>query len=242
MYKAIDLYHDYYDNTIWTNKEPHPPRQHARKKGKGVYVALKRIYVTSSPDRILNELAIMEDLRGRRNIAYLVTAFRTEDQIIVVMPYTRHVDFRVSESQRRTTARAAFDCSIDTAQRYYREIDIHGIRQYMKCLFTALAQVHSLSIIHRDVKPANFLYDPRNGEGTLCDFGLAERFEPSDWKGRCHHTCPTAEQPRGTVAINLDTWSIHTQPGGELGPKVSKNAMGPPKRVERVGFPKDEKR
>lgn len=31
--------------------------------GGQVWVALKRIYVTSSPDRIYNELDIMEDLR-----------------------------------------------------------------------------------------------------------------------------------------------------------------------------------
>lgn len=35
-----------------------------RTSGNGqVWVALKRIYVTSSPDRIFNELEIMEDLR-----------------------------------------------------------------------------------------------------------------------------------------------------------------------------------
>lgn len=38
----------------------------------------------------------MEDLRDCHHIAYLVTAFRTEDQIIAVMPYSRHADFRVS--------------------------------------------------------------------------------------------------------------------------------------------------
>jgi hypothetical protein len=35
----------------------------ARNRGPKVYVALKRIYVTSSPERILNELQIMSDLR-----------------------------------------------------------------------------------------------------------------------------------------------------------------------------------
>lgn len=55
VYKAIDLHHNSYDNSDWDRDDIHH-----RKK---VYVALKRIYVTSSPQRILNELELMEDLR-----------------------------------------------------------------------------------------------------------------------------------------------------------------------------------
>lgn len=53
VYKAIDLQHHAFDNSCWR-----PPG----KKGKA-YVAIKRIYVTSSPIRIQNELDILHDLR-----------------------------------------------------------------------------------------------------------------------------------------------------------------------------------
>ena len=49
------------------------------------------------------------------------------------------------------------------------------IRHYLRSLFTGLAAVHKARIIHRDIKPTNFLYDYRRQHGVLVDFGLAER-------------------------------------------------------------------
>jgi serine/threonine protein kinase len=40
-------------------------------------------------------------------------------------------------------------------------------------MFRALRDIHARGIVHRDVKPANFLFDPRRGVGTLVDLGLA---------------------------------------------------------------------
>lgn len=54
---------------------------------------------------------------------------------------------------------------------------MEGIRCYLRALLRGLAHVHSKKIIHRDVKPSNFLYDPVRKTGILVDFGLAERQE-----------------------------------------------------------------
>ena len=69
MYKAIDLKHKEYNNAGWvdsttteeSDRDSIPPSQASRGK---VYVALKRIYVTSSPIRIFNELSILNELRS----------------------------------------------------------------------------------------------------------------------------------------------------------------------------------
>lgn len=100
VYKAIDLaYHNKWDNTAWHGY--HPPISSAHYQsvpyhpGSKVFVAIKRIYVTSNPERIRNEISIMEDCRGCRHTSQLITAFRYHDQVVAIMPYSRNEDFRV---------------------------------------------------------------------------------------------------------------------------------------------------
>ncbi|PLW06558.1 hypothetical protein PCASD_16109 [Puccinia coronata f. sp. avenae] len=152
-------------NPLLTNN----PHSIAKKKpNPNVYVALKRIYVTSSPYRIMNELKLLSELRDAEHVAYLIQAIRHEDQVIAVMPYRKHQDFRD----------------------YYRIAPISMIRKYMYCLFSALKDTHAKGIIHRDIKPANFLFDIHSETGVLCDFGLAEKFEAREWHGKCLHSLP----------------------------------------------------
>lgn len=52
------------------------------------------------------------------------------------------------------------------------------MRQHLKSLFSALAHIHSLGIIHRDVKPGNILLEGPGGPAFLADFGTA--YMPGD--------------------------------------------------------------
>lgn len=101
----------------------------------------------------MNELDLLHDLRGCDYICPLITAFRHEDQVIAVLPYFRHLDFRM----------------------YFRDFTVADMKPYFRSLFAALAAVHEHGILHRDIKPTNFLYNPMHKHGVLVDFGLAER-------------------------------------------------------------------
>ena len=159
VYKAVDLHHDtkWYvptdddaNNNGNSSSSSRTTRASTSSSNK-VFVAIKRIYVTSNPERIRNEIAILDDCRGCRHISQLITAFRHRDQVVVVMPYHRNDDFRD----------------------FYKTLPMSGVKAYFRCLFRALRDIHARDIIHRDVKPANFLFDVKTGRGTLCDFGLA---------------------------------------------------------------------
>lgn len=92
--------YDYHNNDwdsegIQVSKWISPSSGRERRQRKPRLVAVKKIYVTSSPMRIFNELDLLHSLRGCSSVCPLITAFRYQDQVVAVLPHFRHQDFRV---------------------------------------------------------------------------------------------------------------------------------------------------
>lgn len=175
-------------------------------KKKNPIVALKQIYVTSSPNRIYNELNLLYILTGNSHVAPLLDVLRYQDQVVAILPYYQHSDFRD----------------------FYRDLPIKGIKKYLWELFQGLDFVHSKGIIHRDLKPTNFLYDPFKGKGVLVDFGLAEKVSIPLTSKNSSNVCPCSS--RDKIVINRS----HNK-RLNVKAAYPKQDQRPPRRANRAG-------
>ncbi|XP_055007818.1 cell division cycle 7-related protein kinase [Boleophthalmus pectinirostris] len=114
--------------------------------------ALKHLIPTSHPTRIAAELQCLTVAGGRENVMGVTYCFRKEDHVVIVMPYLEH--------------RAIVDI--------ISSLSFEEVRLYIYNLLRALKHIHQFGIIHRDIKPNNFLYNRKTKEYALVDFGLAQ--------------------------------------------------------------------
>ncbi|GFZ19643.1 mitogen-activated protein kinase kinase kinase 13 [Actinidia rufa] len=75
----------------------------------------------------------------------------------------------------------------DLAKRFADDVDESLVKSYTWCVVSALRYVHSLGIMHCDVKGRNVLVGPTVGAAKLADFGSAAEIDAVSpaWGARC---------------------------------------------------------
>ncbi|KAL8626024.1 hypothetical protein ACOMHN_012616 [Nucella lapillus] len=114
--------------------------------------ALKHIVPTSHPNRMIAELRCLQLFGGKENVMGVELCLKNRDHVVIIMPYFPHHKFL----------------------EYFNTLLVCQVQDYMKNLLRALRYIHQSDVIHRDVKPTNFLHNLQTETYALVDFGLAQ--------------------------------------------------------------------
>ncbi|KAL9387510.1 hypothetical protein Peur_020634 [Populus x canadensis] len=123
----------------------------ATRKHYGTTVAIKCPHENAHRHHVINELRILERFGGKNFVIKYEGCLKNQNSDCLVLAYVEH----------------------DRPEVLKKEIDVFQLRWYGYCMFRALATLHKQGVVHRDVKPGNFLFSCKASKGYLIDFNLA---------------------------------------------------------------------
>ncbi|XP_052211017.1 uncharacterized protein LOC127813922 [Diospyros lotus] len=122
-----------------------------RAQRNGVKFAIKCPHANANRHHVYNELKMLERFGGKSFVIKYEGSFKCGSSECLVLEHVEH----------------------DRPEVLKREIDVSQLQWYGYCMFRALASLHKQEVVHRDVKPGNFLFSRRVNKGYLIDFNLA---------------------------------------------------------------------
>lgn len=123
----------------------------ARRKGDDQKFAIKYPHPNAIKYYVDNERKMLEKFGGKGFVMKYEGSCRSENTDCIVLKHVEH----------------------DRPSLLAMKIDIFEIQWYAYCMFTALARLHKLGVVHKDVKPGNILFSRKTCIGYLSDFNLA---------------------------------------------------------------------
>jgi serine/threonine protein kinase len=163
---------------------------------RGTFVALKQIFGASSPKRIAMEIQCLHDL-GCVRLERVARRCRVHVFVHVAVSMGSELCWELHATALKwcwcwitlsTTlfrlvgmAERVDQLTRTLSQSNLEAMSVSDTRAYMTGLLDALAFIHRRGIVHRDVKPSNFLFSRATGRSMLVDFGLAENAPNGSW-------------------------------------------------------------
>ncbi|KAK7277174.1 hypothetical protein RIF29_18325 [Crotalaria pallida] len=123
----------------------------ARRKTDGKRVAIKCPHDNAHVNHVNNERNMLERFGGKNFIIKFEGSFKSGSSDCFVLEHVEH----------------------DRPEVLKKEINLIQLQWYGYCMFRALACLHKEGVVHRDVKPGNFLFSRKLNKGYLIDFNLA---------------------------------------------------------------------
>merc|ERR1712137_582692 len=165
-------------------------------------VAIKTISKINetSYNSALNEISVMDKIHSETKSKYnsdsllkFYNYIETEDKIHLIM---QHIEGDLVQVLTETP-----NCML--GERLIGKIFVQ--------LVDAVEFLHSINVIHNDIKPDNILID-RNNNIKLCDYGLCHEYIPNVLqnfsRGTAPYACPELLKNQQIIGPEADSWSI----------------------------------
>ena len=151
---------------------------------------------------VCNELAALERVRDHPHVIKLLHHFEDQEYKYLVLELCPGMSMKLFLKNKRLNPGTCSEMRT---------------RLYIGQLLRTVQHLHSLNIIHRDIKLGNLLLDRTRRHIKLADFGMAEQLESPAQRlklkcGTPHFVAPEVMHPEITgktgYGFDVDTWSI----------------------------------
>ncbi|XP_021274834.1 calcium-dependent protein kinase 16-like isoform X3 [Herrania umbratica] len=186
----------------------------ATDRANGDRVAVKKIeknkmVLPIAVEDVKREVKILEALKGHENVVQFYNAFEDDSYVYIVMELCEGgelLDRILANVTTRSTL--CLPSSVRKDSRYSEKDAAVVVRQMLK----VAAECHLRGLVHRDMKPENFLFKSTREDSPLkaTDFGLSDFIRPGkrfqDIVGSAYYVAPEVLKRRS--GPESDVWSI----------------------------------